>query len=235
MKSATVPLLLLIATACNFDDAFNRYCKNNPRCLADAAADAAADVAPDAVADVPASNDASRGSDAADAGGPSPIRPPTICDPLTPCPRATDICDPTVQLCLTRCTSQTDCPNYLDSCEPLFPGGGSGIPSVCRCSSTQACVDVGGSAFACHRDDRICERLCSRTPDCYAFGTQYRICDRISQLCVGCLSNAHCPSPIWPVCDRVTERCTGCRSNADCASRTDGLTQCATSGACTGP
>jgi hypothetical protein len=242
LRSTSVTLLFLVATACNFDDAFNRYCKNNPQCSADAAADAPAgndgsrgqdaDTSSPPV-DAPAGNDGSVGQDA-DTSSLPPIPPPFSCDPSssTPCPRATDICDPVALVCLIRCNSQSDCPDYLDSCEPLLPNGGATMPSVCRCSSTEACVNRGGSAFACHRDDRLCERLCNSTRDCSIFLPQHRVCDRISQLCLGCLTAMDCFSPSQPACDRATERCTGCTSNADCANRPDGLYQCTPSGAC---
>jgi hypothetical protein len=211
--------LLVLTTACNFDEAFRRYCENNPQC--------------DGGTTRPSDGSAAREV----VSGP-PIPPPRNCGPYNPCPYPGEVCHPFGLVCLQSCTSAADCPPWLDTCTEIRdPNGTVWTPKVCTCTRAQVCADYQ-DGFTCNSLDGLCERLCATTPDCYGFQGP-RVCDQLYGLCLLssaiCRSNADCPTAIQPRCDPVILRCAGCATFYDCAGRPDGRTVCGSNGTCAAP
>jgi hypothetical protein len=244
MKSSKMATMLALfgLASCNFDDAFNRYCENNPRCHADAGptsdAAPASDVAPTSdlrsTPDVAPTLEVGQGSEVNDAESRSTIPPPRNCSPPNGCSSTGEFCHPLSQICVKICNVSSDCPRWLDSCSDTRSGSPRG-QKFCSCTATSCNSYIG---FVCDSTDGLCKPICNTDQDCSG-GQVPRTCDQMSGVCVPipltCSSNTDCTSQ-QPHCDPATLLCTRCVSAADCAGRTDGgALQCGSGGTCVGP
>jgi hypothetical protein len=212
-------LLLFVTAACNFDAAFSRYCRDNPNCRQDAAPEDAAlatgqDSAPDLSVD----------------SGQAVVATSRWHTCKDGC-RDTEACSPSnVCVPVSDCKEVSDCPAGSGDCARVYPNDSSG-PMFCTCTARSCKGDT-----RCHYLDRICEPDCGSDSECEAinFDPPRPHCDRTSGLCVQCLFDADCSSPLLPRCDPYVGVCAACQSSSDCSGRTDGLTECA-AGVCVLP
>jgi hypothetical protein len=225
--------LLGLATGCNFDAAFQRYCKDNPQCQQDSGTGGNLNGSPD--------SGSGQKLDGGSGWGQLPMQPPRSCLSNAQCNTPSEICHPFTLICLLTCASAVDCPPWLGVCTEIV-NPFSGVPltaKVCLCTGASACNSYA-SGFTCHPGDGICEKLCSGPQDCTSFGSP-RSCDLQTGWCVyspplpPCVSNADCPSPTQPRCDPGSFVCVGCLSAQDCIGWPGGLTQCSLTGACVAP
>ncbi len=202
-------LLLLALAACDFDDAYRKYCEGNPAC-AEPPGDAGG--IPDAGASAP---------DAAGLAFPTSCARPTDCAP-------SEVCHPRGRVCVPSCETAATCPTGLDTCAPQQGPHGETTPPVCGCSTAQSCAQAFAGS-TCNPLDNLCEPLCQKDQDCAGFDPP-RTCDEVSGLCLqgptSCTANTDCASATQPRCDQGMGRCTKCFSPDDCAQRTDGLLDC---------
>jgi len=236
-----ISAFLGMALSCNFDAAFNRYCQDNPRCMADSGTgpDGAqnfdvnrADVSMDDTNADDASTDDASTDDAIQ----YPSAPKSCGGHSSPC-ASNEVCNPYGQVCMQTCTTLNDCPKWFDSCSELHDKGALYPQKVCNCTSNDSCSSYAG-AFLCNKLDGLCERSCAISQDCSVF-EPIRTCDIKSALCqsstLSCAGGAGCVSAAQPRCDLVMDRCVGCLLSSDCAGRPDGQTECSSSGACVSP
>jgi hypothetical protein len=246
------PLLALLATtaACNFDEAFQRYCENNPQCpKQDAAPDLASEPDSSTTPDLPDKPDLPEKPDLpGEPGLPSwpdtasmPPRDAAPGDKLPPsvpnsCGTSNDCapneyCHPINHVCMIACSTRADCPEYLDTCAEIQ---GERRLRVCICTNNRSCANFG---FVCHLTDNLCEPDCSTTEDyCYYTFQPPRVCDPSGMCQLPCRGNWDCRSPNQPRCDLTSQLCIKCVDVTDCSGRPDGLTQCDDqTGACVRP
>lgn len=239
-----ISAFLGMALSCNFDAAFNRYCENNPRCMADSGTGpdvtqnfdvnrddvSMADVSTDDVSTDDASTDDASADDAMQY-----IPAPKSCGGHSNFCASNEVCNPYGQVCMQTCTTLNDCPKWFDSCAEVHDN--KYPQKVCSCTSNDSCSSYAG-AFLCNKLDGLCERSCAISQDCFAF-EPIRTCDIKAALCqpstLSCASGAGCVSAAQPRCDIAIGRCLGCILPSDCAGRPDGQTECSASGACVSP
>ncbi len=110
---------------------------------------------------------------------------------------ALPICDPSTHACVAclvsgDCRPGYDCVTAAKQCVPSCASGGTCAEGTCtgglcwRCTASSGCEDGSTS-----------------------------ICDPITHQCVGCVSDATCPSD-HPRCDPATQRCVRCLRSSDC-------------------
>jgi hypothetical protein len=238
-------LWLLAATvwlwgSCDFDAAFQQYCKDNPRCPRDAATEplGGPDVGPDVGPEAQVGSEAERdvgpdvGPDGAPDMGfdfPGPRDPwrdggPGGRSPLLPrsCMSSGDCapfeeCNPIGHVCMIICDSSDECLGGNNSCVEVFDQ--NGIPrtvnKVCSCDNSQSCSNyVPG--LLCNAIDSLCEPPCSASPG-------------------GRPNPADCPGFQPPrICHPNWSVCVECIRSIDCSNQGDGRTQC-NSGVCVSP
>jgi hypothetical protein len=242
-----ISAFLGMALSCNFDAAFNRYCEDNPRCMADSGTgpdvaqnfdvnrdDASTD---DASTDDASTDDASTG-DASTGDAMQSIPAPKNCGGRSNHCASNEVCNPYGQVCMQTCTTLADCPTWFDSCSELHDNKGALYPQkVCNCTSSDSCSGYAG-AFLCNKLDGLCERSCAISQECSGFDP-IRTCEIMRGLCQpatpSCTSGAGCVSAAQPRCDLAMGRCVGCVMPSDCAGRPDGQTECSSGGACVSP
>lgn len=220
-------LLIPILAACNFNAAFSRYCQNNPRCVPDAGSgpevrsppppdlgpDLGRDVAPDLRPDLGPDlspdliADAPVGPGRVDSGWPRPLG---ICTSPADCNVPMETCHPSAQICIATCRSSSDCPPGLDTCIDvrLQPGDPSPPARICACSNSLACGQMA-SNFRCNGLDKLCQPPCYGSADCSMF--RLRVCNQFTNICVECVAAT------------------------DCSNRSDGATECDSTGKCVRP
>jgi hypothetical protein len=119
------------------------------------------------------------------------------------CPLDTLVCDLATGACV-ECLQQGDCGKYagrLPLCDP----------STHTCVDCLSVLDCGPKA-TCIVSAKQCVPTCSATVAC-AEGT----CDKTSQACVVCTSDAECKDDGQNlVCDLTTKQCVGCVGDKTC-------------------
>jgi hypothetical protein len=219
--------MLGLGGSCNFDSAFQRYCENNPRCLADAASGPAAgpEVGPEAKPDaepelgpqVEPDAEAEPGPEAEPDAGPGPgldVGPsrnpgrdggPDGLMAIRP-PRS--------------CSSPTDCNGLNEICHPF----GQVCMTTCRTSTDcppwlDACAEISDPSGA-RRSPKVCG--CTPWSSCDSYVPGFR-CNPADNLCEPpCHTTFDCSVFQQPrVCNPDTNFCSptqSCLSDADCYS-----------------
>lgn len=207
-------LLLGSAAACSFDDAFDRYCRDNPNCALDAGVDRGGGFR----SDLP------------------PAPPPRICAQPRDCEFGREVCHPQGRICVLACQSVADCPAGSGGCAEVYDPLGGRPLRICTCTA-ELCAGAN-PATICHPVDNICEPACTGDAECGAYMPP-RLCDRLLGACLqkspACRGNRDCPNPSRPRCDPLGLLCVGCLSSADCQGRPDGLLDCSPIGGCIAP
>jgi hypothetical protein len=226
----------LLPASCNYDDAFKRYCKDNPQCPHPDAAvpPAAPEAGPGPELGLEAGPEA--GTEAGPEAGTDANSPlyPKSCN--SGC-GSNEICNQETQVCMQLCDRGEECTNGNDQCQELDPRGSRTL-KVCTCSGFNACTSVAAN-YVCNFHDHICEPSCGTDDDCKALQFQQpRKCDWMTGTCQPalptCVTNTECTNPSQPRCEQNDGRCTGCQSPSDC-SRFEGLGQCSPGGGCVKP
>jgi hypothetical protein len=258
MRGYLLALVGVLVVGCNFDQAFDRYCRENGKCRFDAALEARPEPGPEAGPEPGPEAGPEPGPEAGPEPGPEagpeapdaalpprdgrfekiPPPEPESCMTSADCSQPESFCHPIGHVCLKTCNSGADCPSYHDQCEVLEDPGTSGpMPKVCTCSGPVACSSYADN-YTCNLLDGICEKECRGPEDCSNFQPS-RFCVDKYNVCVvmeqNCYSNLDCLSPSRPHCDTVSRRCGRCGSNNDCSERTDGLLRCSPDGGCVAP
>ncbi len=214
MRRALWILLFVLVAACNFDAAFDRYCKDNPNCRGDASG---------------ASLDGAQ--DSGSGGGTGAVTPASCksqadCGPDKGCYMPAGVCVPTSKCQFSGDRSPGGCPPG-SRCALLDPRNRAG-DTFCACSPASCGVD------RCHVLDLICEPRCHRDSECQDFDPP-RYCSEQSVSCVPyCRSDQNCPREEGPFCN-PEGKCVECLSSADCENSSDGRTECTASGTCDFP
>jgi hypothetical protein len=84
----------------------------------------------------------------------------TACSDNSQC-AATEICHPTADVCVTKCTGAADCPDTSKTCGTITVDGQES-ESFCQCQTDQLCGGGLGSSTVCSdSEDKICAVQCS--------------------------------------------------------------------------
>jgi hypothetical protein len=211
--------------SCNFDSAFQRYCENNPRCLADAASgpEAGPEAVPEAKPDVepkpgpevePDAEPESATEPEPDAGREPGLE---VGPPWNP-GRDGGSDGPTFIRPPRSCISSSDCNGPNEICHPF----GQVCMTACRTPADcppwlDACAEISEPSGT-RRTPKVCG--CTPWGSCDSYVPGFR-CNPVDNLCEPpCHTTFDCSVFLQPrVCDQSTNFCSPmqtCLSNADC-------------------